>query len=91
MPKQKPLQGGEPIRGGDTSIVAEAAYDGNIPVPAFLAIERELAGLAHGTASITFHIRDGKLVRYETERRISYMPEAPAEGDNEKTKQPSCQ
>jgi hypothetical protein len=77
MPKKLPLQGGEPVRGGDTPIMAQRGYSGRIPTPAFTAVERELTGLTHGTASITFHIRDGKLVRYEIERHISYLPEEP--------------
>ena len=60
---------------------------GEIPTAAFSAFERELTGLLHGTASITFHVRDGKLARYEIEKRISCLPEKPAEGSNE----PSCQ
>jgi hypothetical protein len=86
MPKKLPLQGGEPVRGGDTPIMAQQGYSGKIPMSAFKALERELTGLTHGTASITFHIRDGKLARYETEKHISYLPEEPAEGVNEKTK-----
>jgi hypothetical protein len=56
-----------------------------IPIAAITAIERELTGLIHGTASITFHIRDGKLSRYETDKHISYIPEKPAGGERENT------
>jgi hypothetical protein len=61
-------------------------YNGYIPASALQAFDREMKGLVHGTASMTFHIRDGKLVRYETDRHISYIPEAPAEGGDAKTK-----
>jgi hypothetical protein len=61
------------------------SYSGRIPAPAITAIECELTGLMHGTASITFHIRDGKLSRYETDKHISYIPEKPAGGERENT------
>jgi hypothetical protein len=61
-------------------------YNGYIPATALQAFDRETKGLVHGTASLTFHIRDGKLARYETDRHISYIPEAPAGGDDGKAK-----
>jgi hypothetical protein len=79
MPKQKPLHDGESIRGGDTSTITESGYDGNIPLAAFTAIERELAGLVYGTATLTIHIRDGRLARFTTGRERSHM----ADGNGE--------
>jgi hypothetical protein len=61
------------------------SYNGKIPTAAIAALERELTGLIHGTASITFHIRDGKLSRYETDKHISYIPETPAGAERENT------
>jgi hypothetical protein len=84
MPKEKPLQGGGPLRGGDTSTIAEAAYSGKIPLSAFAAIERELTGLVYGTASIVFHVRAGKLARCEIEKCMSYLPEEPVRGSDGK-------
>jgi hypothetical protein len=57
---------------------AQGGYFGKIPVAAIVAFESELTGLLHGTASLTIHIRDGKLARYNTSRERSHM----AVGDN---------
>jgi hypothetical protein len=58
----------------------QLGYSGKIPTEAFRALEWELAGLVHGTASLTIHIRDGKLVRFTTVRERSHM----TGGDNAK-------
>jgi hypothetical protein len=86
MPKKTPLQGGG--YSGKLPLTAVAALereaDCKIPTPAFMALERDLTGMTHGTASLTirngkitvaivFHVRDGKLSRYETDRHI--LPE----------------
>jgi len=60
MLKEKPLQG-EPIRGDDTITIAETAYNGKIPIKDFMAMERELFGMTHGSVSLTITIRDGQL------------------------------
>ena len=73
MTEKIPLRGGEPVRGGDTPSIAQDGYFGKIPTAAIAAIEWELTGLVHGTASITFHIRDGRLVRFTTARERSHM------------------
>jgi hypothetical protein len=63
----------------------EREADCKIPTPAFMALERDLAGITHGTASLTirngkitativFHVRDGRLTLYEIDRHI--LPEA---------------
>ena len=49
-------------------------YDGNIPTTALSAIRREVAGLLHGTASLTLHVKDGHLLRFVTSREISHVP-----------------
>jgi hypothetical protein len=79
MPKKLPRQGGEPIRGDDTPIMAQQGYSGKIPAPASAALLRELAGLVHGTATLTIHIRDGKLARYTTGREHSFVGEESGE------------
>jgi hypothetical protein len=73
MSKEKPLQGGEPIRGDVTPIMAQQGYSGKIPIPAIIALERELVKLEHGTANLVIHIRDGKLARFTTGRERSHM------------------
>lgn len=70
---KKPLQGGEPVRGNGNSTVAELAYSGKIPVAAIVGLEGELTGLVHGTASLTLHVRDGRLARFTTGRECSFM------------------
>jgi hypothetical protein len=62
---------------------AKQGYSGKIPVAAYSAFKRELTGVVHGTISLTFHLRDAKLARYETDRRTSFLPEELAEGDHE--------
>jgi hypothetical protein len=77
MPKKEPLQGGEPIR-GDPSI-AQGGYSGKIPAAAFAALEWEVSGIMYGTATLTIHIRDGRLARFTTRRECSHMAEDPNE------------
>jgi hypothetical protein len=60
MPKKIPLQGGEPVRGGDTSTITETVYSGKIPAGDMIALAKELCGLRHGSASLTITVRDGK-------------------------------
>jgi hypothetical protein len=55
-------------------------YSGKVPTTAIVALEWELAGLEHGVATLTFHIRDGKLIRFTTGRERSHMAE---EGNGE--------
>jgi hypothetical protein len=61
MPKKSPPQDG---------------YSGKIPTAAIIGLEQELVGLVHGTATLTMHIRDGKLARFTTGREYSHMAEA---------------
>jgi hypothetical protein len=48
-------------------------YSGKIPAAAIAALEWELAGVEHGTASLTLHVRDGRLARFATGRDRSHM------------------
>jgi hypothetical protein len=48
-------------------------YNGYIPPETITAFSWELAGLVHGTATLTIHIRNGKLARFTTGRERSYM------------------
>jgi len=82
MPKEKPLQGQGPIRGGDTLRIAETGYYGNIPLAAVNALECELTGLTHGTATLTIHIKDSSLIRYVTNRERSFVPGKPTTGSS---------
>jgi hypothetical protein len=75
MNKKLPLQGGEPIRGDDTPSIVQDGYSGKIPTTAIIALEWELAKIVHGTASLTLHVRDGKLARFTTGRERSHMAE----------------
>jgi hypothetical protein len=64
----------------DTPVAeAQGGYFGKIPIAAVVAFEQELAGLVHGTGSLTAHIRDGRLVRFTTSRERSHM----GDGDGE--------
>jgi len=60
MPKEKPLQENS-IRGDDTLKIAETGYNGKIPVKDFMALEKELFGMTHGSVSLTIAIRGGQL------------------------------
>jgi hypothetical protein len=53
----------------------QKGYSGKIPVAAIIAFERELVGLLHGTATLTIHVRYGKLERFATGRERSFIPE----------------
>jgi hypothetical protein len=66
MPKQIPLQGGKPIRGGDTPIIEQEGYCGKVPNTALREIEKELHGVLNGDVSLVFFIKDGSLSRFET-------------------------
>ncbi|MDR2419221.1 MAG: hypothetical protein LBD79_09230 [Treponema sp.] len=46
-----------------------------IPVAAIIALEQDLAGMVHGTVTLTLHIRDGRLARFITGRERSFMGE----------------
>jgi hypothetical protein len=71
---KKPLPGGRPIRGnGDTSTIPHGGYNGYITTAAFTALEWQAAGLDHGIATPTLHVKDGKLSRYVTSREQSFM------------------
>jgi hypothetical protein len=80
VPKQKPLQGGKPIRGGDTLSIVQDGYSGKIPTVGIVDLERETAGIMHGTATLTLHIKDGYLIRYTTSRERSFVPGRPTTG-----------
>lgn len=58
--------------------ISQGGYGGKIPTKAIIDLQWELAGLEHGTANLTLHVRDGKLVRFTTGRERSHM----AEGGN---------
>jgi hypothetical protein len=73
MPKKIPLQDAVSIRGGDSSTIPQAGYNGYIPPEAITALSWELNGLVHGTATLTIHIRDGKMARFTTGRERSFM------------------
>jgi hypothetical protein len=53
----------------------QGGYSGKIPTAAIIALEWELTGLAHGMATLTFHVRDGKLARFTTGREQSHKVE----------------
>ena len=73
LKNEKPLQGGRPIRGNDTLNITDKAFDGKIPLAAVNALEHEAAGLMHGTATLTLHVKDGHLLRYTTNRERSFI------------------
>ena len=39
----------------------ESGYSGKIPTKDFMALERELFGMQHGSVSLTIAVRDGRL------------------------------
>jgi hypothetical protein len=55
--------------------IAQDGYSGKIPTAAIIALEWELAGLDHGTATLAIHIRDGRLARFVTNRERSHLME----------------
>jgi hypothetical protein len=54
---------------------AQGGYSDKIPTAAIISLERELVGLEHGVATLTFHVRDGKLARFTSGREVSYVVE----------------
>jgi hypothetical protein len=58
---------------GNTPTEKQQGYSGKIPTAALTAMEWELAGLVHGTASLVIHIRDGKLARFTTSQERSFI------------------
>jgi hypothetical protein len=81
MSKRKNIRK-ESVRGGDTPDMPQQGYSGKIPAAAIIAMEWELAGLIHGTATLALHIRDGKLARYTTSRETSHIGPGAAGDDN---------
>jgi hypothetical protein len=57
----------------------QGGYSGKVPTSAIVALEWELAGLVHGTAALTVHIRDGRLVRFTTSRDRSFVVDSDGE------------
>jgi hypothetical protein len=57
----------------------EGGYSGKTPVAAVIALEWQAAGMAHGTATLALHVKDGEL-EYATEWECSFIPEG---GDGE--------
>jgi hypothetical protein len=51
----------------------KTGYSGKIPEAALIALEHELVSLIHGTATLTFHIRDGRLTRFTAGRECSFV------------------
>jgi hypothetical protein len=77
--KSKPLQG-KPIRGNDTLTVPHIGYIGKVPSAAIQELEQEAAGLIHGIATLTLHVKDGNLIRYATNRERSFVSGRPMTG-----------
>jgi hypothetical protein len=82
MPKKTAPQSDELIRGipYDPFTVSKDSYSGYVPPEAFNALEWEATGLKHGVATLTLHVRDGHLIRYTTNREISFIPGKPTTG-----------
>jgi hypothetical protein len=57
----------------------ERGYSGEVPLAAIAALGRELEGLIHGAASLTLHVRNGRLVRFTASRERSFL-----EGDHDR-------
>jgi hypothetical protein len=55
--------------------IAQGGYSGYVPPAAISAFSWELAGLDHGTATLTLHVRDGRLARFTTGRESSHVVE----------------
>jgi hypothetical protein len=53
----------------------KGGYSGKVPTVAIIALERELTGLEHGVATLTFHVRDGKFSRFTSRREVSHIVE----------------
>jgi len=72
MPKEKPHQGGEPVRGGDVSTVSQNNFNGNIPLFVIEKLEREIQGVNFGGVSLIVAIRDGRL-SFRIEKTVSII------------------
>jgi len=70
MPK-KTLQCKESVKGGSIDLLG---YNGTVPLVAVHELEREAAGIMHGTIMLTLHIKDGNLTRFVTSRERSFIP-----------------
>ena len=55
--------------------IAEGGYSGKVPTAAIMALQWELSGLQHGTATLSIFIRDGQLVRFATGRERTFVAE----------------
>jgi len=55
-------------------------YNGTVPLAAVKELEREAAGIIHGTVTLTLHIKDGNLTRFATSRERSFIPGKPTTG-----------
>ena len=75
MPEKKAPQSGELSRGGadNTHSITGIGYNGKVPVPGIIELEREAIGVIHGVAVLELHIRDSKLIRYVTHRQRSFI------------------
>ena len=81
----KNLHKGEgPIRGCS---VDTPGYNGTIPVAAVNELEREAAGIIHGTVTLALYIKDGNLTRFGTSRERSFVPGKPTSGTQELKRQ----
>ena len=78
--KEKPHQGGRPIRGNNTYIVSQAGFSGNVSPEAVQALVQEAAGIVHGTVTLTLHVKDGNLIRYVVSRECSFISGKPSTG-----------
>jgi hypothetical protein len=81
--KEKSPQGVRPIRDNDAFNLSQTGYIGNIPPAAVRELENEAAGLMHGTATLTLHIKDGIMVRFTTNRERSFVPGKPMTGSGQ--------
>jgi hypothetical protein len=50
-------------------------YSGKVPAMAITALELEVAELVYGTATLTIHVKDGRMVRFTTGRERSHVAE----------------
>jgi hypothetical protein len=69
--EKRPHQG-EPLRGGDTPIIAKQGYSGNIPTTVIQCLEHEIQGVDFGGVSLIVSVRDGHPT-YRIEKTISVM------------------
>jgi hypothetical protein len=58
---------------GDTPTKKQGGYSGKVPTVAVIALEQEMVGLEHGTATLTIHIRDRKIARFTVGRERSFL------------------